>query len=133
MTTAFTLRFLAILPSNHSRGPGQHGNAQHNAVHSKRREAAFADVAHEPGNRSIGNDERHDETDGEDDRRWFRQCGKGVRVASWIRAAMPAATGRTLPVGSRRSHQDVTNFTDKVLFTPIQLTRLASPKSTSRP
>ncbi len=49
-----------------SRSHGQHQNSEHNAIHGKGCEAALADVAHEPGDGSVGDYEGDDEADGED-------------------------------------------------------------------
>ena len=56
-----------VLASQHSRSPRQHGNSEHDPIQRKRCEAALADPTHEPGDGSVGNDERDNETDGEDD------------------------------------------------------------------
>src|SRR5208337_1246176 len=61
----FARRFLLV--SYHPRRPGQHGNSDHDAIYGERCEAAPADIAHEPGDGSVGDDEGDDEADGEDD------------------------------------------------------------------
>src|SRR5208282_738404 len=55
------------LDSDHSDRPGQHQNAKHNAIDGKGSKPALADIAHKPGDGSVGDDEGDDEADGEDD------------------------------------------------------------------
>lgn len=56
-----------MVNSQHSCCPSEHHDSKHNAIHCERRETAFPDIAHEPGDGSVGDDQGDDEADGEDD------------------------------------------------------------------
>src|SRR5271169_205636 len=45
------------LPSKHSRCPSQHRDSNHDAINRERCEATLADIAHEPSDRAVGDDE----------------------------------------------------------------------------
>src|SRR6266853_2329989 len=62
-----TVRLHKKSASDHSRRPGQHRNSNHNPIHGKGREPAPPHPTHEPGDRSVSDDEGDDEADGEDD------------------------------------------------------------------
>jgi hypothetical protein len=58
-----------------SRGPGQHGSADYDAVDGERSEAPLADPVHEPGYGGVGDDKGDDEADRKDDPRVRREIG----------------------------------------------------------
>src|SRR5208282_6334246 len=55
------------LLSEHSRSPSQHDESEYDAIHGERCEDALADIAHEPRDRAVGDDEGDDEADREND------------------------------------------------------------------